>query len=167
MKRFVMFRLSQLLMIFPCALREWINALTDIGQYERVVSLSLKITSFPTQQDAGTLFNRAIHSVALAKVVAISWVIIHVTVAALMTYGVFALLFNIKAVNKTFNQKKWVCLLGLSLGISSYVFFVGFAAMDYFLSWMQNINFNADIVGYCLPLFGALLYLTVDDSKVG
>jgi predicted small integral membrane protein len=166
MKHVVMFRLSQLLIIFPCALREWINALTDIGQYERVVSLSLKITSFPVPQDTSTLFNRAIHSVALAKIVAISWVIIHVTVAALLTYGVFVLCINIKSERKLFNQKKLVCLLGLSLGIFSYVFFVGFAAMDYFLSWMQNINFNLDIMGYCLPLFGALLYLTVDDSKV-
>ena len=166
MKHAVIFRLSQLIILFPCALREWINFLTDIGQYERVTKLALQIMSFPTQHNASTLFNRSINSLLLAKFVALLWIVIHFITAALITYGLIALLKTMNADSKTFNQKKLPCFLGLSFGIFSYLFLVGFVSMDYFLSWMQDINFNADIVGYSLPLIGALLYLTVNESSM-
>lgn len=161
----LVFRLSQLLIIIPCALREWINMFTDIGQYERVTKLSLKLMSFPTQENASTLFNRAFDSVVLAKGIAMLWIIVHLVIGTIISVGIIVLLINLKASSSQYNQKKLTCFVGLALGIFSYVFLVGFFAMDYFLSWMQNINFNSDITGYSLPLIGALLYLTVKDPS--
>jgi predicted small integral membrane protein len=165
MRNLRLFRFSQLLIIFPCALREWINFLTDIGQFEKSKALSLQIISFSTQQNASTLFNRAIDSPIIAKLAALSWIITHFITATLITYGLITLLINIKASRKKFNQKKIICFLGLSFGIFSYVFLVGFVSIDYFLAWMQNISLNSDLIGYSLPLIVALLYLTVNETK--
>ncbi len=164
MNRVTVFRLSQLLLIFPCALREWINCLTDIGQYERVIKLAMQIMTYPTQENTDTLFNQAIHSVTIAKCVAVVWILAHGFAAAVMTYGMFVLMKHLKAPSNCFNQNKIFCFVGLSFILFFYVFMLGFAVMDYFLSWMQQINFNGDITGYGLPLMSALLYLTIKDS---
>lgn len=166
MRSIKLFRLSQLLLVLVCGCREWINVLTDIGQYERNVALAHKIISFPTPEKVHTLFNRSIHVLWVAKGVALLWVMIHLILAGLITYGLIILLSHCRETSENYQQKKVYCYIGLALGIFAYIFMAGFLSMDYFLSWMQQINYNADIVGYCLPLAIGLFYLAIPDFKL-
>lgn len=152
-------RISQLLLIIPCALREWINVITDIGQYHKNIHLALQIISFPTKAQTDTVFNRSIHSLFVAKIIAISWTLAHFIAAILISSGFLLLLCALNTESVVYQNKKQLCLLGLSFTLFWYIFALGFGSMDYFLSWMQKINYNGDIMGYGLPLGIALLYL--------
>ena len=78
-----------------------------------------------------------------------------------MFVGICLLIKTIKRSSENFHAKKHWAILGLAVGVFSYVFCVGAGSMDYFLSWLQDpaIDFNGDIVGYGLPLGIALLFL--------
>ena len=166
MRTIIVLRLSQLLLIIPCLLREAINTITDIEQFGRAVKLTQKIYAFPTPQHADILFNRAIASPLLTKINVILLISCHALVAIVLLYGLLTLLANINNTNFVqYNQKKLICIIGLCLGIFQYGLAYGFFAMDYFLSWMQNINFNSDIIAYSLPLIAALLFLSLKDFR--
>ena len=142
-------------------IREWINALTDIGRYHHNVNLSHGILTFPTKEAVGTLVNRDVHSLILAKFISIIWIIFHGLSAIFMLAGICLLIQAIQQSAENFHAKKHWAIFGLAIGIFSYVFFTGAGSMDYFLSWLQDpaINFNYDILGYGLPLGIALLFL--------
>lgn len=161
-----LFRVSQLLLILPCLMREWINFLTDIEQFQNTTQLAYKIISYPTQDKINSAFERSVDSMTVAKVISFTWICIHLLVGIIISYGFIRLLTNLRSDNREFTQAKQSCFLGLSLGIFFYVLILGFFSMDYFLSWMQHISYNGDIAGYCLPLIAALLYLTVNESPI-
>ena len=156
-----MVRWSQIITIIPVMIREWLNMLTDIGQYKRNIDLVYKIISFPTRQVVDTLVNRDIKSMVLAKCISMTWVIFHATTALLILVGIVLLIKRIRENTEVYHAQKHWAILGLSIGFFSYVFFVGVGSMDYFLSWLQDpaINLNGDIMGYGLPLGIALLFL--------
>ena len=156
-----MIRWSQILLVIPVMIREWINMLTDIGRYHLNVHLSHTIITFPTKQAVDTLVNRDINSVILAKFIPICWIIFHGLSATLMCVGICLLIIAIKENTENFQMKKHWAILGLAISIFSYTFYAGAASMDYFLCWLQDsaINLNGDIVGYGLPLGIALLFL--------
>ena len=166
MRTIILLRLSQLLLIIPCFLREVLNTITDTGQYNIVLRTTEKIYAFPTPKTAGIVFNRSIHNLSLEKINAILLILSHAFVAIFLLVGLVILFRHIKNPDiKQYNRAKTVCIIGLCLGIFQYVFIYGFFAMDYFLSWMQNLGFNSYIMGYGLPLAIALLFLSLKDFK--
>lgn len=157
------FRVSQLLLVLVCALREWVNVFTDVGQFQNTTRLAHRIMSFPTPDKVSTLFNRSIEAMWVAKGVALLWIVVHLTVASLLTYGMIILLIHRHVPSQDYQEKKCYSCLGLALGLFAYFFLIGLMSMDYFLSWMQHMDYNGDIVGYGLPLFVTLVYLLVTD----
>ncbi len=165
-KKIFLLRLSQVLLVTICMLRECINCITDIEQYSKNLSLFYKITSFPTREKAGLLFNRSISSSIINHFGPIILVIAHMIVFLILLYGIVILLKHIKTSDfQLYNTKKFVCIIGLCLGLAEYFFLYGFLAMDYFLSWMHNIDYDGDIAGYGLPLIISLLYLSLKDYQ--
>ena len=163
----ILFRGTQLILVLVCALREWINVLTDIEHFQRNIAFAHKIMTFPTAEALGTTADRSLTSLWVAKMVAVSWGVIHILVGGILLYGMVVLLRNISSPQGVYQEKKLYCCLGLALGIFFYIFLIGVMAMDYFLSWMQQINYNGDIAGYVLPMFMTLIYLLVPDLAVG
>ena len=68
-----MIRWSQILLVIPVMIREWINMFTDIGLYPRNVNLSHAIIKFPSKDDLGGLVHRNLESIVFAKFISISW----------------------------------------------------------------------------------------------
>lgn len=166
MNHVLLTRISQLLLIFPCACREWINVLNDVEQYNRILKFALQLISFPSASKAEIIFNRASTSKLFPHLIAIGWITAHSVSALIISCGFFILVKNITAQSYIYHQKKSLCTLGLSFSIFSYIMMLGFFAMDYFLSWMQQINFNSDLIGYTLPPLAALLFLNYAESEL-
>lgn len=162
----ILFRGSQLMLVLVCALREWVNVLTDIGQFNKTQALAHKIMAFTTPENVSTIADRSVTSLWVPKMVSVSWIVMHLLVGGILLYGMVVLLKTISSPQGVYQEKKLYCCLGLALGIFFYIFLIGVMAMDYFLSWMQYIDYNADIAGYALPLFMTLLYLIVPDLTV-
>lgn len=152
-----------LLFVQVLALRELVNSFTDAGQYYRNVELITKITSFPTSKKAGIIFDRAFSSVVFSKTLSLFFVIAHFAIGCLITVGVLFLLFNLKLDEKLYDKKKTTCLVGLIIGFTFYVFSLGLFSMDYFLSWVQGINFDADMIAYGVPMGLAFIFLKIID----
>jgi predicted small integral membrane protein len=164
--RLYLLRISQILLVFVCFLREAVNFITDIGQYHHNLPFFYKIIHFPTQEHAHILFDRSIHSHIIGSIAPIILVGFHGLVAAILAFGIVVLLKNIRASDYAlFREKKFLCILGLALGVFQYFFFYAFLCMDYFLSWMQGVNYNMDFIGYSWPLAFALIYLLLTDFE--
>lgn len=144
-------------------LREWINFLTDVEQFHRTTDLSLKIMSFPTTDAAALKFDRSTGNILIAKFAVIAWILMHFISALIIAVGLIQLIKNINQPSAVYHNKKELCLFGLAFALFSYFTLTGFLAMDVFLSWMQNLNFNAELAGYGLPLIVALLYLNMGE----
>lgn len=159
MKINYLFRLTQIMLVVPMALREWINFFTDIGQYQENIQVVHKIISFPTIENANLLFNRSINSELIAKIIPITWIVVHFLAALLMTIGILVLIRSFRTNIEIYQGRKNICLFGLALAFFWYILTLGAGSMDYFFSWMQKINFNGDISGYAIPVGIALIYL--------
>ena len=156
-------RVSQLSLVCIVALRELINTLTDIGQFNKVLQLTRKIIAFPTKENAGTMFNRSIHSLWFAKMVTSTFIVMHAVSFILITCGLCYLIYHIKSEEDVFQKNKQICIFGLAIAICFYVCSLGLMSTDFFLSWMQEpkINFTLDLIGYSLPIAIALFYLNL------
>ena len=164
--RLYFLRASQIMLVFVCFLREALSFITDIGQYHRNLPFFYKIIRFPTQEHAHILFDRSIHSHMVGAIGPMVLVGFHGLVAAVLACGIIVLLKNIRTVDcKLFGEKKFLSIIGLSLGLFQYFFFYAFLCMDYFLSWMQGINYNMDFMGYSFPLAFALIYLLLTEDR--
>jgi predicted small integral membrane protein len=161
LRRIFWVRLSQIGLVVPCALREWINMATDIEQFHRNYTLSLKIIQFPVAHNVDMAIGRAVSSPALATAASATFVLWHALAASLMTAGAALLLRNIHSSH--FTSLKLMAQLGLVLAIIQYVTLLGLIPMDFFMSWMQDINFDTDLVAYAMPNAIGLFYLCLRD----
>ena len=78
-----MIRWSQILLVIPVMIREWINMFTDIGLYPHNVNLSHTIIKFPSKDALGGLVHRNLESVVFAKFISISWIVFHFFISSL------------------------------------------------------------------------------------
>ena len=156
-------RASQLLLVCIIALRELVNTLTNIGQFHKVFDLTRKIMTFPTKENTGTLFDRSIHSIWLAKIVTLSLVLMHAISFTLITCGIYYLISHIKRDDDIFHEKKQICIFGLAIALCFYIFGFGLMSTDYFLSWMQkpSINLTLGLIGYITPIAVSLFYINL------
>jgi predicted small integral membrane protein len=158
-------RLLGVILVLPSAIREWIDMLTDIASYQGNVALITKIMSYkPTLVQ--TVFDRSIHSSALAQIGAAGFVMMHLVLALLMSAGVVQMLVHIKASKQNFKKHLGFAITGLVFAISSYLFFFGVMAMDYFMSQLQGLDYNEPIIATLLPCGIALFYLLRNESEV-
>jgi predicted small integral membrane protein len=157
-------RFLGVILVLPCAIREWIDMLTDIASFQGNVALVEKITSYkPTLVQ--TIFDRSIHSSALAQIGAAGFVMMHLVLAVLMSVGVIQMLVHIKASQQNFKKHLGLVITGLVFAISSYLFFFGVMAMDYFMSQLQGFDYNEPIIATLLPCGIALFYLLRNESE--
>ena len=156
-------RVSQLLFVCIIALRELVNTLTNIGQFQKLFKLTRKIITFPTTENTGTFFDRSIHSIWFAKIITLSLVLMHAISFALITYGIYHLVHYIKSESDIFQKNKQICIFGLAIALCFYVFGFGLMSTDYFLSWMQkpSINLTLGFIGYIIPISVSLFYLNL------
>lgn len=151
-------RFLALVLIFPCALREWIDTLTDTGSYQGNVALIHKILSYhPTAVQ--TIFDRTIDNMWICYVGAVGFVVWHLTLALLLTIGMVQIYRYHVSATPLFKQKSMIAIVGLVIAISSYLLFFGVLAMDYFMSQLQGFNYNLPIIATLLPCGIALIYL--------
>lgn len=152
------YRIIGALLVFPSAVREWIDALTDIGSFQGNIVLINKIISYkPTAVQ--TVFDRSIDNTWLAPIGAVGFIVMHFIAALLMTMGIVQMCRYIN--NATGDYKKHLisAVFGLVVSIVCYLFFFGVLAMDYFMSQMQGLDYNAPIIATLLPCGIALFYL--------
>ena len=157
-KTIIWARLLGIVLVLPSATREWIDMLTDIASYQGNVALIAKIMSYkPTLVQ--TVFDRSINSLWFAKIGAIGFVMMHLVIGLLLSVGIVQMLFHIKAAQNTFKNHLGFVITGLVFAISSYLFFFGVMAMDYFMSQLQGFDYNDSIIATLLPCGIALFYL--------
>ena len=166
MKRTVVLRFSQLSLVIICFLHELINFFTNMGHFSLLVERMLVIMRHPTPSSASTLIDRSIDSVFVAKLAVTLITVIHLLVALVLLWGLLRLVRDITTTDfRRYNKKKYICILGLVLGLCQYFFLFLVIAMGYFLSWMQEINFNADITTFALLFATSLFYLLLVDFR--
>lgn len=157
-------RFLGVILVLPCAIREWIDVLTDIETYQTNSDLIEKIISYNPIM-LKTAFDRSIHSSALAQIGAAGFVMMHLVLAVLMSVGVIQMLVHINASQQNFKKHLGLAITGLVFAISSYLFFFGVMAMDYFMSQLQGLDYNEPIIATLLPCGIALFYLLRNESE--
>ncbi len=158
-------RLTQLIIIVPCMLREVLATTTDIVQFQMNKQQVMALIKFPTVQNADLLYTHAINNPTLATLFLSFFIIAHAITAILLIIGLFQCLTSLKSPYLVYKKKKLFLLFGLTFGIASYLLVLGVFSMDYFLSWMHGINFNSDLLTYGMFLGLGLLYLVSTDFK--
>jgi predicted small integral membrane protein len=152
------YRLIGALLVFPNAIREWIDMLTDMGSYQGNIALINKIVGYrPTLVQ--TVFDRTIHNTWLAPIGAVGFIMMHLVAALLMTIGMVQMCWHLNDKVGIYRQKLTSAVFGLVVAIVSYLFFFGVLSMDYFMSQLQGLDYNGPIIATLLPCGIALFYL--------
>jgi predicted small integral membrane protein len=152
------YRIIGALLVFPNAVREWIDTLTDIGSFHGNIVLINKIIGYkPTAVQ--TVFDRSIDNTWLAPIGAVGFIAMHFIAALLMTTGIVQMCRYMNSATGDYKQHLISVVFGLVVAIVSYLFFFGVLAMDYFMSQMHGLNYNGPIIATLLPCGIALFYL--------
>ncbi len=159
MKKVILLRLMQVVLLVPPALREWMNTLTDSVQIKSETSFLAKVMQFPTAANTGTVVDRSIDASWVVHLGVWSLVFMHFATALLITWGIIELLCHLRVSDQRYQVYKTYAQIGLCFGIFFYTFFFGFMASDVFLSFMQGDSFDTSILVMIVPMGFALLFL--------
>ena len=163
----MMLKVLQLIFIEIIALREIISALTDIGNYNKLVAFTLTIVSFPSKIQTGFLFDRHTNSIIFSKMVVTGFITFHIVSFFILTFGVTILIYHFNSNNSTYKNAQNICVNGLIFIIMFYIFTLGLMCNDFYLTSNQQppISFNLDLLSFITPAFIALYCLNLNDAK--
>jgi predicted small integral membrane protein len=163
MKHSKAFRWLSVLLIFPFALREWIDVLTDIGSFQGNVAMIGKIVGYKVVAPLETVFDRSIHSELFNQICAVGFILVHLVLGVLLTTGMILMIVHINKTAKTYARYAQLSVIGLGLVVVSYMLLFGVVAMDYFMAQAQQIDFSLPIICSILPAAIALFFILVID----
>ena len=147
------------LLVFPCAIREWIDVLTDIGSYKGNVAMVGKIVSYDSSSIVQTVFDRTINSTLFNEISAVWFIALHLILAIILTWGCVELCIGAYKGGSEFSKYIKHSVVGLAFAIFAYVFFFCVMPMDYFMSMVQGIDYSVQVLASIVPAAIALFFI--------